>query len=208
MASLRLQYDILHRPNVDQLHPVIDLFRRVYPEDQALPSAQIASSYLMCEGYWHVASDGYSPIGAAGLHQMRDSSAAKTRVDALLQTLHRNSETGWEAYLLRRKADFDKTRITRLDSIVPQSAKAAENDVYLSGLTVLPEHRRQGVGTELAQRRLRMAMELGANSVYVTCADPGPSVNIFLKLGFQTLMRIEFMGGQEGLREMVLPVKK
>lgn len=205
---MRLQYDVLHRPNVDQLHPAIDLFRRVYPEDQALRRAEIASSYLMCEGHWCLASHGRDVIGAAGLHQLQDSTGAYTRVDALLQTLHRNSEADWANYLIRRKADFDKTQITRLDFVVSQSAKAAENDVYLSGLTVLPERRGQGVGTELVQRGLRMAMELGASSVYATCADPGPSVNIFLKMGFQTLMHIEFMNGQQGLREMVLPVKK
>ena len=62
-------------------------------------------------------------------------------------------------------------------------------DVYFDSLFVDETYQGRGIGTVLVKEQIRLARELGAPTIYVSCVESSPVVNIFKKLHFLPLLR-------------------
>lgn len=73
--------------------------------------------------------------------------------------------------------------------ITQGNLKVMDNDMYLSEMAVHIDFRRQGIGSELARRRIQEAKKQGSTAIYVHCWEGGPSANLYAGLGFLPVIR-------------------
>ena len=70
-----------------------------------------------------------------------------------------------------------------------ENKKVLEKDIYFSNLVVHPNFRGQGIGNLLAKKRISIAKKRNAQTIYVDCLENSGAENLYLKLGFNPIMR-------------------
>ncbi len=65
----------------------------------------------------------------------------------------------------------------------------SQNDLYFDALFVDEKYQGRGIGTTLVKEQIKLAQEQDASTIYVTCVESSPVINIYKKLHFLPLLR-------------------
>lgn len=81
--------------------------------------------------------------------------------------------------------EFFDNELTRRD------IKLMEEDIFFSSLAVRADFRGKGIGRMIIEDRIRRVKEEGASKIFVSCWEGGYSSNLYRKLEFSLLIRLD-----------------